>query len=396
MRLNRKILNGILTVFAKETQDNLRDRRSLGLAFLYPLLGPVLLGVLMAVTGTLTKASPAADAPLAVAHPERAPALIAHFSASGIRVITVEGDAAQAVRTGRHAVVVAVPEDFTALLTGEQTARVDILTDSSKLSSLLASTRAVEAVAGFSKGESERRLARHGLTLSAATPVETRSVNLASRTEFGDLFLYMIPPFLMFSIFIGGVYLAIDSTAGERERGSLEPLLVNPLPRGGFMLGKYLAALFYTLLAVIVQVAAFKVMFVLVGDAPGAERRLPLIAMAGLVGVAFPLAMLAVAIQVIIATVSKSFKEAQTYLGLLPLVPAIPGLALIFLPLQPAAWMMALPTFGQTLLFNQILRGETPSLAHAAIAAATSFLLAALMLKLAAKLYEREDLIFGS
>jgi sodium transport system permease protein len=396
MSLTGPLLQGVFTVFAKETLDNLRDRRSLGLAFLYPLLGPVLLGVLMSVLGGLTSIDPRTDIELAVFNPESAPALIAHFEAQGIRVIPVRENPAQAVRSGRQAAVIAVPEDFTARLASDEGASVDILSDSSRLSSLLASSRAIEAVAAFSSEESGRRLKSHGLTRAAAQPVEARSVNLASRSDLGDLFLYMIPPFLMFSIFIGGVYLAIDSTAGERERGSLEPLLANPLPRGGFMMGKYLAALFYTVLAVLVQVAAFKAMFILVGDVAGAEKRLPFSAMGAIVLVALPLAMLAVAIQVIIATVSKSFKEAQTYLGLLPLVPAIPGLALIFLPLQPEAWMMTLPTFGQTLLFGLILRGEPLDVWHVAIAAISTLLLTGLLLKLAAKLYAREDLIFGS
>jgi sodium transport system permease protein len=196
-------------------------------------------------------------------------------------------------------------------------------------------------------------------------------------------------------LFIGGVYLAIDTTAGERERGSLEPLFANPLPRAGFMLGKYLAALFFTLVAVLVQLATFKLMFVSVGAGQGFAKVLGPGATLGTFAVAAPLAALAVAVQVIIATVSRSFKEAQTYLGLLPLAPAMPGLALVFLPLVPQGWMMAVPTFGQTLLFGQLVRGEPIAFGHALIASGVTLVLALVLLALAAKLYEREELIFG-
>ena len=109
-----------------------------------------------------------------------------------------------------------------------------------------------------------------------------------------------------------------------------------------------------------------------------------------------PLMIAAVGIQFVVATVTTSFKEAQTYLGLLPLVPAIPGMALVFSPVQVQDWMMAIPSFSQTLLLGQMVRGESITLSAVAISMATTTLLAGGLLWVVAKLYEREELIFGS
>ncbi len=112
--------------------------------------------------------------------------------------------------------------------------------------------------------------------------------------------------------------------------------------------------------------------------------------------IGLPLMALAVAIQLIIATTTHSFKETQTYLGLLPLVPSLPGLVLIFVSITAHPWMMAIPTFGQTLLIGQLVRGEPLSGLFIAIACVTTGLAAAALLFFAARLYEKEALLFGS
>jgi sodium transport system permease protein len=146
----------------------------------------------------------------------------------------------------------------------------------------------------------------------------------------------------------------------------------------------------------VVQLAAFKLTFFWVA---GAEsnffQALDLKALAAILAVALPLMVLAVSMQVVIAAITRSFKEAQTYLGLLPLVPAIPGMVLVFAPVKSQLWMMAIPAFSQTLLFGQALRDETVSWADVATSGGVTGALALLLLYLAARLYEREELVFG-
>ena len=191
-------------------------------------------------------------------------------------------------------------------------------------------------------------------------------------------------------------YVRIDTTAGERERGSMEPLLTNPIGRGQLMLGKLGAALLFTLAALVFQLAAFKVMFELVmGEKYGLAFNPSVASFVAMLGILLPLVVAAVALQVIVATVSRSYKETQTYLGLLPLIPSLPGMMLVFVPLKAHAWMMSIPTFGQILLIGAMIRGEPVDPVHLAISVISTSLLALLLLWGAARLYERDQLLFG-
>ena len=109
----------------------------------------------------------------------------------------------------------------------------------------------------------------------------------------------------------------------------------------------------------------------------------------------FPIMMLATAVQIIVATVSRSFKETQTYLGLLPLLPSLPGMIMVFVPLQPTAWAMLIPTYGQTILIGQLVRGEHPDPAHMVLACVATVAVSVGMLVWAARLYNREQVAFA-
>ena len=99
--------------------------------------------------------------------------------------------------------------------------------------------------------------------------------------------------------------------------------------------------------------------------------------------------------QIIVATVSRSYKETQTYLGLLPLIPSLPGMILVFVPLKAKLWMMSIPTFGQILLIGQLMRQEPVALAHIVTSVGGTMLVAAMLLFFAARLYDRDQMLFG-
>ena len=97
----------------------------------------------------------------------------------------------------------------------------------------------------------------------------------------------------------------------------------------------------------------------------------------------------------IIATFTRSFKEAQNYLTLLPLIPALPGMFLAFVPVKIKLWMMLIPTFGQQLLINQVMRGETLDPLYVAISAVVTAIVGVVLIVVAIRLYERERVLFG-
>ena len=111
--------------------------------------------------------------------------------------------------------------------------------------------------------------------------------------------------------------------------------------------------------------------------------------------IAVPMMLLAAALQMIIATFTRSFKEAHNYLSFLPLIPALPGMFLVFVPVKVKLWMMLIPTFGQQLLINQVMRGEPLDALNVTVSAAVTAVAGVALTFVAIKLYERERVLFG-
>lgn len=384
----------ILVVFAKEVIDNARDRRSLLVALIYPLLGPILLGLMISMVTKVTVAGRDARIDLLVQGGERAPDLIAYLEGRGVNVRDAMDDPFDAVSRGDVETALVITEDFSANFQAQRTASIKVIANSSRLPGLIALNLMAGLLGDYNQRVWGQRIAERGVDFRKLQPLAIESVNVTSGAHITDIFLFMVPPLFIFNLFMGGVYLALDTTSGERERGSLEPLLINPVERWGLMLGKFLAALLYTAAAVAVQLIAFKAIFAWVGG-DGFAQSLGAPVVLGILLVSLPLMMVAVGVQFIIAISTQSFKEAQTYLGLLPLVPAIPGMVLVFAPVRAHDWMMAVPVFSQTLLLGRIMRNEAVAALDILVSMGFTTAAALVLLALAARLYEREKLIFG-
>ena len=384
-------------VAAKELRDNLRDRRSTILSMIYPLIGPVVLGALVLFVGATLAAPRVSEHVVVVQGADRAPEFVAFVREQGADVVETDlEDIALAVRQGIHPAVLIFPQDYAEAYAAQRNVEVELIIDSSRLSSIMVIGRTVELVNRFNRQVAAERLAVHGLALDVASPMTLKSVNVAASLSISGIFLNMMAPFLIFNVFIGGVYLAIDTTAGERERGSLEPLLINPLPRWQLMMGKYLASLAFTALAVLAAVVAYKLIFAGLGLLGAGLKVNPSIGDFALIFlVTVPIQMLAVAVQMIVATVTKSFKETQTYLGLLPLLPSVPGMIMVFVPLQPTTVSMLVPTYGQTILIGQIVRGEGAPLSDLLLSGGATVAITIGLLFLAARFYNREQVAFA-
>ncbi len=389
------MLEGARIVLAKEALDNARDRRSVLLGLVYPLLGPLMLGALILFVGQMVIRPAATEVRLSVLGGANAPDLMAHLAEREVVVEEPEDDPELLVRAGKVPLVLVIPPDYEALIEADRTARLKMIIDPSRLGSIVAISRVLELVNGFDRQVSEARLRAKGLDPEIARAIRVQTVNVAGGRNIATIFLNMLPPFLIFTIFIGGVYLAIDTTAGERERGSLEPLLINPVPRWELMLGKFGASVLFTAIAVIAALLAYKAMFRMVVLADVGITANPSLGTFALVFVvAVPVMAFAVALQVVVATVTRSFKETQTYLGLLPLVPSLPGMIMVFVPVTGKTWMMTLPTFGQSVLFGALIRGDPFDPLHAVVASLSTLAVAGLILLAAARFYDREQVAF--
>ena len=205
-----------------------------------------------------------------------------------------------------------------------------------------------------------------------------------------------IPMFLILATFSAGMQIATDSTAGERERGSLEPLLLNPVPRWQLLAGKWLAAaassfggMVATLLMIALVISRLSLEDLGVRFHFGSGQMMLLIlAMA-------PMTLVAPAIQMYLACFARSFKEAQGYMAFLVFAATLPGLVSVFYPTASVPWLRWIPMVGQYRLGSDILSGKIPSPSVLLVAALAAIALSALFLKLATRMFSSEKIVFG-
>lgn len=391
------IVRNVSIVFIKESIDNLRDRRSLILALIYPVIGALLLGMLVSFVGSMFRGQSYRSLSLPVEGADQAPELMNFLAANGVNIRLAPIDPRQAVRDGTADAVLVIPDGHAKSFAAKRPATLNMVVNATRLSTVIKVSRVVEILRDYGRQVGQARLRDHGIEPEIASPLDLHSINVGRSRNLAGFFLNMLPPFIIFTIFVGGVYLAIDTTSGERERGSLEPLLANPVARWEFMLGKALATFAFTLTAVLVQLLAFKIMFEWVAAGEfGIKINPDVTAFIGVALLCLPLIGFAVALQIIVATVSRSYKETQTYLGLLPLIPSLPGMILVFVPVKAQIWMMAIPTFGQILLIGRIMRQEPVVWLNVAVSMGTTSLITALLLYGAARLYNRDQMVFGT
>lgn len=389
----------VWTVCTKEIQDNLRDRRSLVSVVINAVLGPAILLILILIIGkSFFNDVKENTFELPVQGREYAPALVLFLEQRGVQILDAPEDPKQAVISGDVNVVLVINSDFQEDFSAGIPATVQMIMDRSRQSALADIERTRSLLEGYNNYMGALRLAARGLNPAVAQPLAIETLDLSTPQTQVMIFLNMLPYFVILVLFVGGMHVILDSTAGERERQSLEPLLITPVPRRELALGKLLASVPFTLTAVMVTLLAFSAAFNLVPleEYIGFQLTIDPRAMVSIFLLCLPMVLLAAALQMIIATFARSFKEAQTYAGFLPLIPALPGIGLAFLPVKPALWTMLIPTFGQQILINQFLRGEFVDPANVAISALATLALALILTWMAVRLFEQERVIFGA
>jgi sodium transport system permease protein len=387
------MMRRIAAVLHKELLDNARDRRTLFSALLFgPLFGPALFAVLVnvMVARTVTSMDQPIEVPIVAA--ERAPNLVELLEARGIVATAETGvddfdDAINAVEAGRQDLVVlidqAFPDDFEHLGYG----RVGLVYDQSnnRAQSKVARVRGV--VLAYSQQIGALRLLARGLEPSVTAAILLDEFDVSTAAGRSVVLLGMLTYFLLLATLMGGFYLAIDATAGERERGSLEPLLSTPLTRTQILLGKIGATMCYMLLSLALTVAGFWV----------GLRFVPLESIGMSSG--FDAAAAFTAFWIIVpfvplgASFTKTYREAQTYLTLILLIPTLPLVFATMLNVKAAAKLMWIPSLSQHLLITSLIRQEAvPSLFYVQ-SAVSSLAVAAVVAWIAARCYQREALL---
>lgn len=387
-------MNAALTVFLKEVTENLRDRKTLVNALVMgPLLGPILFAAMMGFI--ITKQIKSAEKPLEVpvVGAEHAPTLVGWLQRQGVVVQPAPGDAEAAVRDRKTKAVLVIPEAYANHWRKGETAQVEVLFDSSDQDSRAPVSRLKALLEAYGRQHSVLRLTVRGLHPALLEPVAVAERDLASTQQRAGQLLSFLPYLLVLGAFLGGMYLAIDTTAGERERQSLEPLLANPATRAQIVVGKLGATFSFAMASMMLSLVAFAVAFQYIPlDKLGmkVDFGLALILRAGLLMV--PLVMVFAALQTIVAAYAKSYREAQTYLSLLMLLPMLPSIILMINPMKGELWMSAVPLLSQNVLIMALARGEVVSLASFAMSLGATLALALALVWLAVRIYHRESL----
>jgi sodium transport system permease protein len=382
------------TVFWKEVIENLRDRKTVINALVMgPLFGPVFFVMMMSFI--INKQLEGAERPLMVpvVGAEHAPNLVDWLRTQGVVVEPAPASPETAVREREARVVLTIPAAYPEAWKRGETAPLELVFDSSDQDSRAPVRRLSGLLEGYGRQQTALRIAARGLHPSLLRPIDIGERDLASGQQRAGQLLSFLPYLLVLGAFLGGMYLAIDTTAGERERQSLEPLLASPATRAQIVLGKLGATAAFAMTSMMLSLLAFAIAFRFVPLerlGMNVDFGAGLILGAGLLMV--PLVLCFAALQTIVAAYAKSYREAQTYLSLLMLLPMIPSVMLMINPMKAELWMAAVPLLSQNVLVMEIARGETVELLRFALSFGASLALALVLSLVAVRIYHREQL----
>jgi sodium transport system permease protein len=391
-------MRAIWRVFLKEVRENLRDRRTVISALIFgPLFGPILIA--SALSMSFRDAGVQGEKPLhlIVSHAERAPDLVAYLRQYNVRITAVAEDEAAARRevTAHHGEeVLLVPADFGVRLEGGQPAPLLLFADESDTRSATGVERIAGIVNQYGTIIARMRLVARGLDPLLTVPIVVHPIDISTPAARSALALGTLSYLVLLTMLMGGMYLAIDATAGERERGSLEPLLTVPVRREHLIYGKIMAACAYMTLSLALTVTAFGIALRFIGlERLGMSVDFGPGVAVGIVLACLPLVPLGAALMTLVAAFTRSYREAQTYVGLVLLIPTLPLVFAAILGLQPRAALMAIPSLGQHFIILSLIRMQPLPAAYVALSVCCTLVLAALFVFAAGRLYRRESLL---
>lgn len=388
-------------VLAKEFLEGLRDRRTLLAALLLgPLLGPLMFAGMISLTLTGALERSRATVELPVIGLDRAPHLAERLVAASLDPERFGGsveDARDAVKAGKLKLVLHVPPDFAGRLESGRPARLELVRDTADREAREAAGRVESAVNAWGRELAALRVAARGMASDLLYPLVLQEIDVATPASRAVFFLGIVTYFLAFATLMGGLYLAIDTTAGERERGSLEPLLSLPVRRDALIAGKLGATVAFMLLASAISILAFALSLRIV---PFAELGIrpntgPLVLLQMFV-LMVPFACIGAALLTFVASFTRSYREAQSWLSVVLLVPTLPIAFAGLKGLEPSLPAMLVPSLSQHLLITELFRGGHLDPLYVLVSAASSIGLGFLLALAVRARYRRETILGGA
>jgi sodium transport system permease protein len=389
-------MSAFITVFKKELKDLFRDRRTVAIQLLLgALAGPILMFAIIKMVGNRVNTQMEKPLSLPVAGAEYAPNLVAWLKGQNIEIKPAPKNIDAAIADQSEDVILRISENYGEKWRKSEPATVEIIHDSTRQDSGIPVERLESALQNYSQTAGALRLVARGVSPSVAQTVQISYLDLSTPQSKAGQILAFLPYLLILSAFLGGAYLIIDVTAGERERQSLEPLLATPASRSAIMSGKIFAACAFGLLGLILNLICFKVCFSFSSDL-GVKVELLLSTIALLLLVLIPMLLIGAALLTLISASVKSVKEAQSYMSILMMLPLIPTIVLMVNPVKNQLWMFAVPFLSQNQMIMKLVRGEAISAQEWGVYLLAGFGLAFVLSIMAVRLYHREKLAISA
>jgi sodium transport system permease protein len=388
----------MMAVYFKEMLDNFRDRRVvINTLLIGPLIGPVIFVALIGFMASQTTERLQATLELPVIGPEHAPELIRFLERQGVVIKEAPEDPEAAILAEEEEVIVRLGPEFGDAWRAGRPAPVELMVDQSLRYAGTTVSRVRNYLDAYGRQISRLRLQLRGVHPELTRPIQVQIDDLSTPESRGGMVLAFLPYFILITVFVGSMHMAIDTTAGERERKSLEPLLINPMPRWKIMAGKLMATTSFALLTLALGLIAF---VYAMGFLPVEEMDMALSLDFRLAALAFllvaPAALLAAALLTILAAFAKSFREAQSYMGMVIIIPMIPSMWILVDPTRTETWMTLIPLLSQNVLILELVRGEPVNWLWYGLSIGSTSLLALVLAVIAGTLYNRPRFIFTS
>jgi sodium transport system permease protein len=391
------VFKTLATVMLKELAEIFRDRKIIinGL-LLMPLVFPLLILGMGALAENRAKTQLESELKLPVIGADIAPNLVAFLATQNITAEAPPEDPDALILSQEKDVILRIAPDFADDWRASRAATVEILHDSSRQDSQIPVRRVERALQAYSRQAGAIRLIARGIDPSLASAVSVTYRDLATPEAKRGMLLAFLPYVLILSAFLGGAYLVMDATAGERERQSLEPLLATPAGRGAIMSGKIAAACVFGMVGLLLTLLSFKLSFGFVDSGPFKGVDVSMLAVAKLLLILLPMVLIGTTLLTLISASVKTLKEAQSYMAFLMFLPILPTIILMVNPVKNALWMFATPFLAQNQLILMVLRQEAIAPLQWATYLGAGFGLGALLWLVAARLYHREQLAISA
>jgi sodium transport system permease protein len=362
-----------------------------------PIFGPLFFSLMLQFSLDRSRLGADEEVEVAVIQRENAPHLMSWLESQNIvaRPLAGDADTARRVVANHEArVVLEIPAAFGEQLAAGRPAVLRLYADSSRTGDERYAQRIASVISRYSQQMAAQRMLLRGIDAQLLSPIAVQEVDVATPAARALLVLGMLSFFIILSLLTGGMYLAIDTTVGERERGTLEPLLATPVPRDALLLGKLMATCSYMFLSMALTTTALCITLGRLDlEQFGMSANLGPGTALAIIAVTAPLIPFLAAVMTLIAAWTRSPREAQAWLGFLQLVPTLPLVFASLMNLAATLPLMTVPSLSQHLLITRILRAEALDPLQTFISLAATFALGALLLVPAFRLYRTERIL---